>query len=141
MFAAPIATGRAHPALHFIEDEEDFVFVANLSQRLQPFAPEMVIAALALDRLNDNGADVDLVLADVRPDFLLRLLLTRDHIGFALRFWQRKINARTRNARPIELGEQIRFARIGVGKAHGVTAASVKRVTKMQNLRAALPMT
>ena len=64
MFAAPIATGCAHAALHFVENEKHFVFVTNLAQRLQPFAAEMIVAALALDRLDDYGADVDLAPVD-----------------------------------------------------------------------------
>src|SRR5437773_10445291 len=44
---------------------------------------------------------------------------------------------RVGNARPVELGEQIGLARIGIGQAHGVTTATVKRSTEMQNLSAA----
>ena len=59
MFTAPVATRRTHAALHFVEDEEDIVFVANFSQFLQPFAAEMIVTAFALDRFNDDGANVD----------------------------------------------------------------------------------
>ena len=65
-------------------------------------------------------------------------LLARDHVRFALGFRQRKIDRRIRNARPVELGEQIGLARIGIRQAHGVAAATVKGVAEMQNLRAAL---
>src|SRR5436190_22882853 len=140
MFAAPIASRRAHSALHFIKDKKDVVFVANRSQFLQPFAAEMIVSALTLDRLDDDGADVDPSLIDEVTDFALRVLFARNHIGFALRFRQREIDVWTRNAWPIELGEQIRFARIGVREAHGVTAAPVKSVTKVQHLRAAFAM-
>src|SRR5437762_13448710 len=34
MFAAPITTRRTHAALHFVEDEQNVVFVANFSQFL-----------------------------------------------------------------------------------------------------------
>src|SRR5881396_3250787 len=126
MFAAPVASRRAHPALHFIKDKKDVVFIANRSQFLEPFAAEMIVSALTLDRLDDDGADVDPALIDEVADFALRLLFARNHIGFALRFRQRKIDVRTRNARPIELREQIRLARIGVREAHGVTTAPMK---------------
>ena len=68
MFAAPVATRCAHAALHFVEDEKHVVFVANLAQLLQPFAAEMVVAAFALDRLDDDGADVDVALLDEIAD-------------------------------------------------------------------------
>ena len=92
MFAAPVATRCAHAALHFVENEKHVVFVANLSQPLQPFTAEMIITAFALDRLDDDGADVDAALIDEVANFALGFLFARDHIGFALRFRQRKID-------------------------------------------------
>src|SRR4029453_10046197 len=68
MFAAPVATGGTHAALHLVKNEKDIVFVANLSQPLQPFTTEMIVTALTLDRLDDNGADVDAVLIDEIAD-------------------------------------------------------------------------
>src|SRR6266480_4472733 len=141
MFAAPIAAGRAHPALHFIEDEEDFIFVADAPKRLQPFTAKMVIPALALDRLNDDGADVDLAFINKFSDLTFRFLFAVDYVAFLLRFGQSEVDARARNPWPIELGEQIRFARIRVRQAHGVTRAPVKGVTEMQNLSIALAIT
>ena len=101
----------------------------------------MIVAAFALDRFDDDGADVDLAPVDELTNLSLRFLFALDHIRFALRFGQREIDVRTQNARPIEFSEQIRLARIGIGETHRVAAAAVKRVSKMQNLRAALPMT
>ena len=114
MFTAPITSRRTHAALHLVEDEKNVVLVANLSQCLQPLAAEMVVPTLTLNRLDDDGADVDVALVDEVPDLALGLLFARNHIGFALRFRQRKIDVWTRDARPIELGEQIGLARIGI---------------------------
>ena len=75
MFAAPVATGCAHAALHFVENEKDFVFVANFSQCVQPFAAEMIVAAFALDRLDDDGADVDVALSMKSSNLALRLFV------------------------------------------------------------------
>src|ERR1700719_2613548 len=141
MLAAPIAAGRAHPALHFVKNQNDFVLVTNFAQLLQPFATEMVVSSLALNRLDDDRADVDLALVDERSDLLLRFLFTLDHVTFPGRFRQRKIQLRSRNARPIEFSEQIGLARIGISQTHGVASAAVKSVTEMQNLRAALAAT
>ena len=88
MLAAPVASRRTHAALHFVEDEKDIVFVANFSQFLQPFTTEMIVTALALDRLDDDGANVDLALLDKLADLALGFRLALDHIGFALRFGQ-----------------------------------------------------
>ena len=88
MFAAPVAACRAHAALHLVENEKDIVFIANLSQLLQPFATEMVVAALPLDGLDDNGADIDLSFVDEIVNLALRLRFALDHIGFTLRFRQ-----------------------------------------------------
>src|SRR5438876_11169832 len=48
VFAAPIAPGSAHAALDLVKNQQDIVFVTNLSERSQPFAAEMVVATLAL---------------------------------------------------------------------------------------------
>src|SRR5260370_40868366 len=98
----------------------------------------MIVAAFALNWLDDDGADVDLTLVDELTDLSLRFFLALDHIRFALRFGQREIDVRTRNARPLEFSEQIRLARIGIGKTHRVAAAPAKRLARMQSLRAAL---
>src|SRR5437870_3171726 len=45
------------------------------------------------------------------------------------------------DARPIELGEQIRLARISVGETHRITASTVKGVPEMQNLSPAFAVT
>src|SRR5882757_76020 len=114
MLATPHLSGNTHAALHFVEDEEDVVLIADFAQLLQPFASEIIIAAFTLDRLNDDGADVDLTLVEVSMDLLLRLFLARNHVLLALVFRQSKIDVRTGNARPIKLREQIGLPRIGV---------------------------
>src|SRR6266480_5806986 len=136
MFAAPVASRCAHAALHFIKDEKNLVLIANLSQFVQPFAAEMIVTAFALNGLDDDGANVYATLVNKLADLALGLLFARNHIGFSLRFWQRKIDVRTRDSRPVELSEQVRLARIGIRQAHGVTAASMKSPAEMQDLRA-----
>src|SRR5438874_12202693 len=100
MFAAPVATSGAHAALHVVKNQQDVVFIGNFSQLLQPFTAEMVVAPLALDRLDDNRANVDVALLDEIVDLALGLLFSLDYVGFAFRFRQRKIDVRTRDARP-----------------------------------------
>src|SRR5205823_9448712 len=141
MFAAPIAAGRAHPALHFIEDKEDVIFVTDAPKRLQPFTAKMVIAAFTLDWLNDDGADVDLAFINKFSNLTFRFLFAVDHVAFLLRFGQSEVDVWAGNPWPIELGEQICFAPIRVRQAHGVTCAPVKGVTEMQNLSTALTIT
>src|SRR4026207_773373 len=100
----------------------------------------MVIAALALDRLDDNGANVDVALLDELADLALCFLFTLDHVRLAFRFRQRKIDRRTRNTRPIKLRKQIRLTRVGISEAHGVTGPPMESASKMQNLGAAFAM-
>src|SRR6059058_6554331 len=141
MLTAPHLTGDTHAALHFVEDEKDVVFVADLAELFQPFAPEMIIAALALDRFDDDGADVDLAPlsgVDVSMYFLFGFFLTRNDVALALVFRQRKIDVWAGNARPVKFREQIRFPRISIGQAHGVATAAVEGVPEMQNLRSPL---
>src|SRR5215472_99375 len=132
MFATPITAGGAHSALHFIEDQQDIVFVGDRSQFLQPFTAEMVVAALALDRLDNNGTNVDVALLNEVANLTLGLLFALDHVRLALGFRQREVDARTGDAWPIEFRKQIRLTRIGIGQAHRVTAAPMKSPTEMQ---------
>src|SRR5262245_8736713 len=137
MFAAPIAAGGAHAALHFIENQQDIVFIRNFSKFLQPFTAEMVIAPLALDSLDDSGANVDVTLLNEIAYLVLGFLFALDHVRFAFRFRQRKIDAWTGDTGPIKFRKQIRLTRVGIGKAHRVTAPPMKSASEMQYLRAA----
>ena len=67
MLTAPGATGR-ETGLHFIEDQQDVAFVADRPQFAQPFAPKMIVTALALDRLDDDGSDVGSAFVDKLPN-------------------------------------------------------------------------
>src|SRR2546428_7440524 len=88
MLETPIATSHSHAALHLIENQEEVVFVANLSELLQPFAAKMIVAALALDRFDDDRANVCVVLLNEIVDLALGFLFALDHIRFTLRFQQ-----------------------------------------------------
>src|SRR4029077_18869833 len=101
----------------------------------------MIVAAFALDRLDDNRANVDVALLDELADLALGFLFALDHVGLALRFRQRKIDRRTRDTGPIKFREQIRLPRIGIGQAHRVTAPPMESASEMQNLRATFAMT
>src|SRR5438105_15063861 len=139
MLATPVATGCSHAALDFVEDKKHLVLVADAAKRLEPFAAKMIVAAFALDRLYDDRRDVDAALGDELHDLLLALFLARDHVLRPVWFGQREIDGRIGNARPVELREQIGLARIGVREAHRITAAAMKGLAEMQNLRAAFP--
>src|SRR6476646_2117327 len=141
MLATPGATSRAEPGLHFVENQKDVVLVANLPQLPKPLAAEMFVASLSLDWFDDYRGDVDPSFIDEFSDLRFRFFLALDHVAFALVFRQGKIDRRIRNPRPVEFGEQIRLPRIGIGKAHGVAAASMEGAPEMQNLGAAFPTT
>src|SRR5207237_813778 len=59
MFAAPVPSGDTHAALHLVENEKHVKLVAQPAQRREPFAAKMIVAAFALDRLDDDGGYVD----------------------------------------------------------------------------------
>src|SRR5215211_3286550 len=101
----------------------------------------MIIAALPLDGLDNNGANVDVTLLDEVADFAFRLLFTRDYVRLTLGFGQREIEARTGDAGPVKFSKQIRLARIGIGQTHRVTGPPMKSALEMQNLRAAFATT
>src|SRR5205807_1205214 len=102
MLATPDTASRAKTALNLVENQEHLIFIANFPQLPQPFAAEMIIAAFALDRFDDDGSDVGPALSDESPDFRFRFFLPRDHIAFPLIFRQGKIDCRIGNSRPVE---------------------------------------
>src|SRR5436190_19300814 len=58
MLTTPIPSRDSHTALHFIEDEQEVVLVAETAQGLQKLASKMVVTALALDGLDDDRGDI-----------------------------------------------------------------------------------
>ena len=114
------------PALDFVEDEQEVVLVANPPQRAQELAAEMVVAALALDRLDDDGGDVGGFLREDVADLFQGELFFLDDRRLALGGRQGEVQARGDNARPGELGEVGDLARVGVRQAQRIAAAPVE---------------
>src|SRR3989442_10611603 len=48
VLTTPELSGRAETTLHFIENQEHIVFVADAPQRAQPFTAEMIVSTFAL---------------------------------------------------------------------------------------------
>src|SRR5207244_13196746 len=113
---------RAHAALHLIKNQQNITFVTSSAQLLQPFTAKMVVTALALDRLDDNGANVDVALLDELVNLALGLLFPLNYVGFPLRCRQRKLDIQTRPHGPLEFRKQIRLTRIGISQAHRAAA-------------------
>src|SRR5207247_6227817 len=97
--------------------------------------------ALPLSRFDYDRGDVGPAVIDESPDFRFLFLLALNHIAFALIFREEKIDCWIGNPWPVELGEQIRLAWVGIGQAHGVTGTTMKGVAKMQNLGATFAAT
>ena len=134
----PHLAGGAKTGLHFVENQEHLVLVADFAQLLQPFFAKMIIAAFALNRLDDDRRDID------------RRVRARNCMISASDFFSRSITSASRSSSPtrsrcdgletrgqLNFANKIRLARIGIRQAHGVAAAPVKGVTEMQDLRPA----
>src|SRR5437868_15014479 len=141
MLATPGAPSSAMPGLHFVETQQDVALVADFPQLAQPFATEMIVAPFSLDRFDYDRGDVGPAFIDECPNFRFRFFLALNHIAFALIFREGKIDCWIGNPRPVELGEQIRLARIGIGQAHGITGTTMKCVAKLQNVGDSFAMT
>src|SRR5689334_25024774 len=100
MLRAPSLAGRSQTGLDLIKNQQDLVFITDFADFLQPLAAKMVVAALTLDRFNNDGADIGPSFGNPTLNFLGRYFLARDDVFLPLRFRQRKIDERTRNARP-----------------------------------------
>src|SRR2546428_10366785 len=98
----------------------------------------MVVPALALDRLDDDGGDIVLVLVEGRPDLGERERLARLHV-FQIILAEREPYFRIQNAGPIELREIRSLPGIGrVGQGERVAGASVECLLEMEHLVPAL---
>src|SRR6185295_4439013 len=140
MFTAPVAACKARAALDLVENQQHAKLVRQLTEFAQPFAAEMIVAALALDRLDDDGRDVQRVRFEDSTNRHLAFAFAHDDVGGSLRFWQGKIDGGCRHPRPIELREMIRLTRVGVGEAECVTAAAVESACEVKDFRASLTM-
>src|SRR5262249_5590194 len=54
----PQMAGAPHPGLHFVEDEQDAVLVADAAQPQEELWPGDDVAALALDGLDEDRGDL-----------------------------------------------------------------------------------
>src|SRR5215469_12471310 len=58
MFNAPQLTGAAHTCLHFVSNQQDLIFIAELAQARPEIARGHDSASFALHRLHDNGSNI-----------------------------------------------------------------------------------
>ena len=98
----------------------------------------MVVAALALDGLDDDGGDVRGFLGEHVADLLQGELFFLDDRRLALGGRQGEVQAGRDDARPGELGEVGDLARVGIRQAHRVAAAAVEGALEMDDLGPAL---
>ena len=100
---------------------------------LQERRPEVVVAALGLDGLDDDGGDVVGVVLEGLLHLLQRALLGRGHVLLHFRR-DREAQLGIVHARPAELGEEIGLLGVGVGEGQGVAAAAVEGLAEVQDL-------
>src|ERR1043166_6843667 len=98
----------------------------------------MIVAAFALDWFDNDCRDVVTFLFDDFADFRLGLFLFCSGIFVSISKRQGKINRRRFDPRPWKLREVIGLARVGIRQAHRVTAATVKRMSEMDEFSPAL---
>src|SRR4051812_33785418 len=110
MLAAPVPASCTRAALDLVEDEEDIVLVANFAKGPQPFAAKMVVAALALNRLDDERGNVMPFALEESADLRLGPGFAPAHVLAAQRFGEGKIQARSGHSGPGELCEVIGLA-------------------------------
>jgi hypothetical protein len=133
MLVRPHLSGHANAGLHFIDDQHRIIFVGKLSQHPEEFRPEVIVASLALDRLDDDRRDVV-------PVVMKRLLDLSDAcllVPFNLREVfdvQRKCDRGVQHARPGELREQIGFRRIGIRQRQCVPRPPVEALAEVDHL-------
>ena len=136
MLPGPHLAGDAHTALDFVENKEHFIFVADLAQLLEELGAEVVVSALALDRLNDDRRDAVGIVHEHLLDLLDRLRF--EPLDVADMFLKREGDLRVDNARPVgKLSVTLVLVRIvGVRYGEGIARTSVEGFVEVHNLRA-----
>lgn len=126
----------AHAALHLVEDEEHFVLVAYLTQLLEELGAEVVVAAFALYRLDDDRGYAVGVVHQRVLDLLYRLRL--EPLDLAEVLLEREGYLRVDDARPLgEFRVALMLVRVvGVRDGERVAAASVEGLVEVHYLRA-----
>ena len=114
------------------------MLVRQLAQRAQELGTEMVVAALGLDRLEQNAGDLVLALREGAANLGDRVGLGLGH-ALPLGVVHREAELGRGDARPVEPREVLVLPRVGgVGEREGVAAAAVERLAEVEHLRALL---
>ncbi len=131
---APERARRGHAGLHLVEDQERVVLVGEVAEGGEERGAQVAVAALALDRLDEDAGDVVSGVVE-------RLFGLRERAGLAahrLRLVDaaaaREEHGRTFDARPREFREAGDLARVGVRQRHRVARAPVEGVLEVEHL-------
>jgi len=103
---------------------------------LKELLAEVVVAAFALYRLDDDRGNIVLVCPKRLLDLVDGNLFLANHAGEIL-LVEREGDLRIQNARPLELGIQIGLHRISIGERQRVPRAAVEALLEVYHLRAA----
>jgi hypothetical protein len=108
---------------------------SSVTSRRNRNSGRVVVAAFALDRLDDQRRDVGAC-------WPIASLISRPAVfggdDFVHVFVEREGDFGVGNPRPVELRVPLRLHRVGVGHRHGVAAAAVEGFAKVDHLRAEL---
>src|SRR5262245_8697499 len=113
MLVAPHLPRESDSRLHLIHDEEDFRLIADLPQGTEELGTEVIVAPFSLNRLDDEGGDVVLVLL-YRLLYLSESLVLELDDGVEVFPFEREGDLWIRDARPGEFGEVFRLGRVRV---------------------------
>ena len=135
----PELAGNADAGLHFIVDQQQVLFIAQLPQLPGKFGPDVVVAPFALNRFDNNGGNIVRRGVKRRLDLADGLGLQRlGGINGAVILGE--LHGGMGDPGPVKLRIVERFAGIGrVGEAHGVTGAAVKAAFEMHDPAPPLP--
>src|SRR5258705_5359275 len=98
----------------------------------------MVVAPLALDRLEDDRGDVVRIVRERALHLRDRERLTCLDV-LKTRLVERELDLRIENPGPVELREERRLLRLGrIGERERIAGASVERLLEVEDLRPAL---
>ena len=133
VLVGPHFSSQPEAGLHLIENEQGLLIICNPSEVFEKFFSEMVVAALSLDGLNNDGRDPAGMPGEAAKDVLAALRLSPGD-PLSLKRVRRKANLWIGDSGPVKLWKEVCFFGGGIRQRKCVAAAPVKCLLEMKNL-------
>ena len=133
MLIGPHFPCKAEACLDLVENKERLALIGNPAQIAKKFSAEVIVSALSLDRLDDDGSDVVGVEGECLLNFRQAFFFSGAHTS-KLFVVDRKAQLWIADTGPIEFWKEVRFFRRRVGQRQRIAASAMEGLLEMKDL-------